>query len=256
MEIRHPRADSPSGPSRRNLFQTAIVAACFSVRALDTRASPLGLPIGCQTYPVRRQIATDFPGTIRQLSAAGFQTIELCSPQGYAKAGFASLAQYKGAALPRLLGDLNVKCQSSHFSMRELREDLPGRIAWAQEVGLTQMLVPSLSGPRHPTLDDVKRAAEEFNHMAQQTSAAGLQLGLHNEDFELSEVDGKRTYDLLFDLLDPQLVQFQFQCSTISDGFVAADSFTKYPGRFLSMHVQDWSPETKKEVAVGQGIID
>jgi hypothetical protein len=37
-----------------------------------------------------------------------------------------------------------------------------------------------------------------------------LQQGLHNEDFELSMVDGKRTYDLLFDLLDPKLVKFQF----------------------------------------------
>jgi sugar phosphate isomerase/epimerase len=117
-------------------------------------------------------------------------------------------------------------------------------------------LVPSLSSSPHPTLDEVKRAAEEFNQIAQHTAATGLQLGLHNEDFESSQVDGKRTYDLLFDLLNPKLVQFQFQCSTISDGFVAADYFRKYPGRFLSMHVQDWSPETRKEVAVGQGSID
>ena len=55
----------------------------------------------------------------------------------------------------------------------------------------------------------------------------------------MSKVDGKRTYDLLFELLDPKLVKFQFQMSTISHGFVAADYFTKYPGRFISMHLQD-----------------
>ena len=58
---------------------------------------------------------------------------------------------------------------------------------------------------------------------------------------------------MLFDLLDPKLVKFQFQCSTISQGYDAAEYFTKYPGRFISMHVQDWSPETKQTVAVGQG---
>lgn len=220
------------------------------------RANPLGMPIGCQTYPVRKSIAIDFRGTIEQLSSAGFQTIELCSPKGYARAGFAGVGRYKDAELPRLLADLNVKCNSSHFSIQELRDDLPGSIAWAKEVGLTQMLVPSLDGPRHPEMDDVKRAAEEFNRMASRTAEAGLQLGLHNEGFEVSNVDGKRTYDVLFDLLDPSLVKFQFQCSTISDGFVAADYFTRYPGRFISMHVQDWSPETKKEVPVGQGVID
>ena len=66
-----------------------------------------------------------------------------------------------------------------------------------------------------------------------------MQQGLHNEGFELSMVDGKRTYDLLFDLLDPTLVKFQFQMSTITAGLVGADYFRKYPGRFNSMHLQD-----------------
>jgi sugar phosphate isomerase/epimerase len=34
-------------------------------------------------------------------------------------------------------------------------------------------------------------------------------------------------------------VKFQFQMSTITDGFVAADYFLRYPGRFFSMHLQD-----------------
>ena len=118
------------------------------------------------------------------------------------------------------------------------------------------MLVPSLDGPEHPTIDDVKRAADEFNKIGEKTRAAGLQLGLHNEGFEVSTVAGQRTYDVLFQLLDPNLVKFQFQCSTIADGFVAVDYFNKYPGRFISMHVQDWSPASKKQVAVGQGAID
>ncbi len=234
-----------------------VVAGVLAVESrMDLRANPLGLPIGCQTYPVRKMIAVDFPGTVKKLAAAGFQTIELCSPKGYAEDGFASVAKYKGAALPSLLGDLNVQCHSSHFDMQKLRDDLPGSIAWAKGVGLTQMLVPSLDGPEHPTMDQVKRLADEFNKMGEKTRAAGLQLGLHNEGFEISTVAGQRTYDVLFHMLDPKLVKFQFQCSTISDGFVAADYFTRYPGRFISMHVQDWSPAGKKEVAVGQGVID
>ena len=84
-------------------------------------------------------------------------------------------------------------------------------------------------------------------------------------------VDGKRTYDLLFDLLDPKLVKFQFQMSTITAGLVAADYFLKYPGRFNSMHLQDVDMNApvrppkdgrgqrgprRPQVAVGQGTID
>jgi sugar phosphate isomerase/epimerase len=242
--------------SRRHLIRNTVAGASLLGSALKSFATPLGLPIGCQTYPVRKQIATDFPGTIKQLASIGFETIELCSPKGYADSGFAPVGRYKGAELTRLLGSLNVQCHSSHFSIQELRADLPRAIGWAKDVGLTQMMVPSLDGPQKPAMDDVKRAADEFNKMSQQTAAAGLVLGLHNEGFEVSHVNGERTYDALFSLLDPERIKFQFQCSTISDGFVAADYFTKYPGRFISMHVQDWSPATKKVVPVGQGSID
>jgi len=246
--------------SRRELFRnaakTAAVAGFLSASARELRANPLGLPIGCQTWPVRTMISRDFPGTIEQLAAAGFQTIELCSPVGYADSGFAGLAKYSGAELRKVLANAGVQCVSSHFGIKELREDQAGRIAWAKDVGLTQMLVPSLDGPLKPTMDDVKRAADEYNRMGENAARAGIQQGLHNEDFELTTVGGQRTYDLLFKLLDPKLVKFQFQVSTISEGYDAAEYFTRYPGRFISMHVQGWSAKTRKEMPVGQDTLD
>ena len=246
--------------SRREFFQNAAagaaVAGILSAGARELFANPLGLPIGCQTWPVREKIAKDFPGTIKLLAAAGFQRVELCSPIGYADSGFAGLSKYSGAELRKILADAGVKCVSSHFGIEELRKDQAASIAWAKDVGLTQMMVPSLDGPPHPTMDDVKRAADEYNKMGEQAAKAGIQQGLHNEDFELTKVDGQRTYDVLFKLLDPKLVKFQFQVSTISAGYDAAEYFTKYPGRFISMHVQGWSTKTRKEMAVGQDDLD
>jgi sugar phosphate isomerase/epimerase len=223
---------------------------------LKLSADPLGLPIGCQTWPVRASIAKDFPGTIKQLADAGFQSIELCSPYGYEDSGFGGLAKYSAAELRKILSDAGVSCISSHFGIDELRKNQERSIGWAKDIGLSQMLVPSLAGPKNPTMDDVKRAAEEYNKMAERAAKAEIQQGLHNEEFELSSVEGKRTYDILFELLDPKLVKFQFQVSTIGQGYDAAEYFTKYPGRFISMHVQGWSAETKKIVAVGQGTLD
>jgi sugar phosphate isomerase/epimerase len=234
----------------------AAAAGLLSAGVLRLRANPLGMPLGCQTWPVREMIAKDFPGTIKQLADAGFQNIELCSPVGYADSGFEGLAKYKGAELKKILGDAGVTCVSSHFGIDELRKNQEDRIAWAKDVGLTQMLVPSLGGPEKPTMDDVKRAADEYNKMGEKAAHAGIQQGLHNEGFEISMVDGKRTYDLLLGLLDPKLVKFQFQVSTISRGYDAAEYFTKYPGRFISMHVQGWSAETKKIMPVGKDTLD
>src|SRR5205085_7300293 len=102
----------------------------------------------------------------------------------------------------------------------------------------------------------VKRVADEYNKMGELAAEASIQQGLHNEDFECSTANGKRTYDLLLELLDPKLVKFQFQMSTISRGFDAAEYFTKYPGRFFSMHLQDWDQAKQTIVPVGAGSID
>jgi sugar phosphate isomerase/epimerase len=246
--------------SRREFLSStarhAAMVGLLSAGALELQANPLGIPIGCQTWPVRQSIAKDFPATIQQLAAAGFQAIELCSPVGYADNGFAGLAKYTPAELRKILSDAGVTCISSHFGIDELRKDQPGRIAWAKDLGLIQMVVPSLDGPKNPTMDDVKRAADEYNKIGELAAKAGIQQGLHNEDFETSMVDGKRTYDLLLGLLDSKLVKFQFQVSTISQGYDAAEYFTKYPGRFFSMHVQGWSVQTKRIMPVGQDSLD
>ena len=246
--------------SRRDFLKDAmggaVVTGLLAAGARELRANPLGLPIGCQTWPVRKMIAENFVGTLHTLRKAGFQAIELCSPVGYADSGFAGLAKYSGAQLKTIIADAGLICISSHFQIEELRKNQERAIAWAKELGLTQMMVPSLDGPLHPTMDDVKSLAEEYNRIGERAARAGIQQGLHNERFECSTVDGQRTYDLLFKFLNPHWVKFQFQVSNIEFGFVAADYFTRYPGRFISMHAQGWNAKTRKIVPIGQGTLN
>jgi sugar phosphate isomerase/epimerase len=248
------------GLTRRE-FVTAMTAAGVVARLNGLQANPLGLPIGSQTYPHRQMIsAGDFAGLLKTLKEIGVEAVELCSAIGYKE--FAPLADAK--AVRKTLDDHGMKCESAHFSLRELREAQQKSIDWAKDIGMTQMVVATLGGPRTPTMDDVKKAADEYNGIAAVAARAGVQQVLHNEGFEVSMVDGRRTYDILMELLDPKLVKFQFQMSTINQGLVGADYFTRYPGRFISMHIQDVDmnapiPEGGRgrgQVAVGKGSID
>ena len=264
--------------SRRRFLERASIlsgaAGILISNPARLRANPLGLPIGSQVYPLRPMLG-DFPTFVKKIAGLGVTRLELCSPIGYG-AEFASLAN--GKEVRKILADYGMKAESSHFSMEELRESQNKSIDWAKEVGINQMISATLgdgNGGNNPTLDQVKRAADEYNKIAAVAARAGMQQGLHNEGFELSMIDGRRTYDLLFDLLDPQLVKFQFQMSTITAGLVGAEYFLKYPGRFFSMHLQDVDmnaplpapPEgapagqgrrgpRRPQVAVGRGTID
>ena len=261
--------------SRREFIERAAVcsgvAGFLVASAAKLRANPLGLPIGSQVYPLRPMLK-DLPSFVKMIAAIGVTRLELCSPIGY-RAGFESLAN--GKEVRKIMADHGVKAESSHFTMVELRNSQQKSIEWAKEVGITQMITASLgngNGGNTPTLDQIKKAADEYNQIAAVAAKAGMQQGLHNEGFELSMVEGQRTYDRLFDLLDPKLVKFQFQMSTITAGLVGAEYFLKHPGRFNSMHVQDVdmnapapSPEAapagqragrRPQLAVGQGTID
>jgi sugar phosphate isomerase/epimerase len=261
--------------SRRQFIERVAIgsgaAGLMVASVAKLAANPLGLPIGSQVWPMRSTLK-DFPAFAKMMAGIGVTRLELCSPIGYG-AEFASLANGKEVA--RILADHGLKSESSHFTMGELRHSQEKSIAWAKEIGITQMITATLgegNGGNNPTLDQVNKAADEYNRIAAVAAKAGLQQGLHNEGFELSMVDGKRTYDLLLDLLDPKLVKFQFQMSTVTAGLVGSEYFLRYPGRFNSMHLQDVdmkAPAPAREgapagqrggrypqVALGQGSID
>jgi sugar phosphate isomerase/epimerase len=247
----------------RRMFLTGGAAA--STLFFDARylvADPLGLPIGCQTYPVRKSINTNFAGTMKGLRAAGFTQIELCSPYGYDD--FSSLRQYKPQELRRMLNDWGLGCISAHWSEDELFQKPDESIAYAKEFGMTQMAIAAL-GPWHPrtteTTDDVKRYVEPFNVFAEKAHAAGIVALLHNEGFVSEYIDGKPVYDMMIAELNPATTKLQFQVSTLQQGYDPVIYFKKYPGRFLSMHCQDWvkDPSTKfgfRQVALGKGVVD
>jgi Xylose isomerase-like TIM barrel. len=245
--------------TRRQFIRQAgadvAVAGFLASNVMTLNANPLGLPIGSQTWPHRAMIKDgNLAGLAATMSGLGVSMLEMCSPLGYEE--FAALTD--GKQVKKVLADHGLGCISAHFGMDELRKRQSESLAWAQDVGITQIITATLGAGNNPTLDDVKRAADEYNKIAAVTAKAGMQQGLHNEGFELSEVGGRRTYDILFELLDPALVKFQFQMSTISRGFVAHEYFTKYPGRFFSMHVQDVDMKATPpaQTSVGKGSID
>ena len=227
--------------SRRQFLKrstgNAAGAALLSVAARKLLANPMGLPIGSQTYPHRQRIKNgEFAGLCADMAALGIGNMELCSP-GYEE--FASLAD--GKQTRRIVEDHGLKCPSAHFDLSELRNKQDQSIAWAHDIGMTQMGTASLDGKVEngvTTMDTVKRLAEEYNRIGETAAKAGIQQFLHDERFEMSKVDGRLTYEVLLELLDPKLVKMQFQMSAMRVVGDPVMYFNKYPGRFLSMHLQ------------------
>jgi len=210
---------------------------------------------GFQTWTIREKLVADFPGTLKEMAGMGYKQVEMCSPLGYKDSGFGPLNDMSGTEMKKIIDNSGLTCVSSHYNMGELRDSLENRIEWATQLGMKQMICSSFWLPEG-TMDEYLKACDELNTIGEKTKAAGIQMGFHNHNMEFEKRDGNLIYDALMERLDPDLVKMQFQVAVIDIGYKAADYFKKYPGRFISAHLADWSQELKKQVPIGQGVVD
>jgi sugar phosphate isomerase/epimerase len=250
--------------SRRQFLQrsalglgSVVIASQVPLRVNAVSSSKtVKMPVGFQSWIVREQIAKDFPGTLKMVAGMGYQSVEMCSPVGYEDLGFSSLKKFKATELKKIINDSGLNWTSTHYGMDELRKQLEERIGFAKESGQAQMIVSSFDLPENATISDWLKAADELNAMGMKSKKSGIQMGYHNHHTEFKKIGDTLIYEALMSQLDPAYVKMQFQVAVISVGYKASTYFNKYPGRFISAHLADWSPNEKKNVAIGKGIVD
>jgi sugar phosphate isomerase/epimerase len=217
---------------------------------------PNDIPIGFQTFPIREILSKDFAGTLKMMASQGYTVTEMCSPKGYEKSGYGALIGMAPADMRKTIEDSGLSCPSCHFTFGELADDkIDASIDFAQKLGLSDMICSSFWIQDKATLNDYLVAADKLNKAAWKIKNAGMQAGFHNHSFEFLTLDGQLVYDALLNRFDAGLVKMQFQTEVITKGYKGPDYFKKYPGRFISTHLSDWTAD-KKQVPIGQGIID
>jgi len=243
---------------RSFLAVTTSGVAALTFSDLFAAAKAKNIPLGFQTWPIKEMLGKDIPGTLKTMSGMGYKLLEMCYPKGYEKIGFGPFVKYKGGELKKMFSDAGLTCPSCHFGTGDLISDdtkLNEAIQWSKDLGLKHMILSTFWLQENGTLNDYLAAADKLNNAAEKIKAAGMQTAFHNHSFEFVELDGKLVYDALLERFDPKLVKMQFQTEVINLGYKASDYFKKYPGRFVSAHLSDWTAE-KKQVPIGQGVID
>lgn len=253
--------------SRRKFIKTtgmalgtaALINSLLSGRMLVSQSDPTSLTesLGFQVWPIRNELAADIEGTLKTMAEMGFKEVEMCSPLSFAEWGFEPLNKFSGTELRKRIEDSGLTCTSCHYEFNELRDHFNERMEWTLQMGLKQMILTGFWLPEdNSSLDDYRNGADELNKIGEKTKAEGIQIGYHNHDIEFQKLEDKLIYDVLLDQFNPELVKMQFHVSVIKMSYKAADYFKKYPGRFISAHLSDWSVQQGEQVPVGQGDID
>jgi sugar phosphate isomerase/epimerase len=250
--------------SRRQFLSTsafgigsALVASKIPMDLITGNSDELiNMPVGFQVWTIREKLVKDFPGTLKMMAGLGYKSVEMCSPPGYESSGFGPLMKLSAREMKQIINDAGLEFTSTHYGFDELKNHLDERVQFALESGQKQMILSSFGLPGKASLSDWLKAADELNALGRKARESGIQMGYHNHDMEFEKLEGTLIYDALMKEFDPDFVKMQFQVAVIRMGYKASTYFKKYPGRFISAHLADLSPDKKKNVPLGQGIVD
>ena len=230
-----------------------VLAACTSdsadreTAAADSSASAAtSLPaIGLQLYTIRSVMKNNFRGAMEKVADMGYDEVE-----------FAGYYDRSPQEISTLLTNLDLASPATHIPLQRIRKAPDEVIQTAKTIGHQYVVCPYLAESERASLEDYRQLAEEFSAFGERCTEAGLQFAYHNHDFEFTEMDGARPYDVLLKETDPAHVQMELDLYWIIEaGHDPLDYIGQNPDRYPLCHVKDREPEAGM-TSVGNGTID
>jgi sugar phosphate isomerase/epimerase len=215
-------------------------------------ADPKSFGIGLQLYTIRDAMAVDVPGSLKQVSDAGYKYIELA---GYADGKFYG---YEPEEFLKLVNDLGMEILSSHTQVEAEGITLENAEKMADDhakLGVKYCIQPWVVEEARTTIDSYKKMVADWNKVGGIMKNKGIQFGYHNHNFEFDTVEGKIPYyDIMLPELDKDLVTMEIDLFwTTKAGQDPVEIFNKYPGRFQLFHMKDmYTQEAPYYTTVGE----
>ncbi len=157
---------SMTQPTRRDVLRLGGAAAASVLLAPVARARAAAwkkIPIGTQLWCVRKQLATDIPGTLNAIGALGYEAVELENAFGKSGAEWRTLSRCRQAA----------GRAASTIALSELQGDkLAASVEFNQAIGNRNLIIRSLAPPVYTSADLLKKTADEVNEVAGEAEAA------------------------------------------------------------------------------------
>jgi sugar phosphate isomerase/epimerase len=237
-------------PTRRDILKLGATATA-SALVLPTLPALAGaawkkIPIGTQLWCVRKQLATDIPGTLAALASAGFDAVELENAFGK-----------PGAEWRKHLDAAKLKACGFHHTLGELQGDkLAATVEFNQAIGNPYLIIRSLAPDVYKSADLLKKTADAVNDAADRVKAHKLRVGYHNHSADFNRIDGEYWWNLFADRTTKDVI-LQLDTGNASEltGVSLVDLVRRNAGRTVTMHVKPYS-KTKPDAYLGADELD
>jgi sugar phosphate isomerase/epimerase len=234
MSVRATRRDVPKlgGAAVASMAVSSWTEAASAASAAAAAPAWKPIPIGTQAWCVRKELATDIPGTLAQVAKAGFQLLEL--ENRFGKSG----TEWKAA-----LDAAGLKAAGFHHNLSDLADDkLNATIEFNQGLGNRNLIVRSLPPGTYTSTDLLKKVADDLNAVAQKLAPHKLRVGYHNHTTDFNVLDGESWWNRFADATSKDVVlQFDTGNASEKEGVDVVQVLKRNPGRVRSMHIKPFS---------------
>lgn len=215
--------------TRRDFLRTTVAGVAALPFTQSLAAAGAGHPFGVQLYTVRKQAEKDLPKVLQQIHQIGYSEVEL----------YWNVYTHPAPELRRMIADAGLSAPSGHLNY----EGLPTKLDYARELGLKWVVCPMLPQNMWNSLDDFKRAADQFNHWGEQVQRMGMQFGFHNHNYEFRKFGNTTGFDTLMKNTDPKLVNLEMDCYWITQaGRDPVQMLHELGKRVRMLHLKDRKP--------------
>lgn len=234
------------GSSFATMVAFAPVASSFIAEELeDDKLKAFGI----QLWTVKKALANDPKGVLKQLSTDGYNLIE--SFEGN-KGIFWGMSNTE---FKKYMDELGMTVISSHCNTSV---DFEKKANEASAIGMKYLLNPFV--PVQKTVDDYKKIAEQFNKNGEICKKAGIRFGYHNHAHDFKELDNQVPMDIYLENTDPTLVDFEMDIYWVVTAKHDPEAWLKkYKDRFRLCHIKDRIKGATEEDAsciLGEGSIN
>lgn len=223
----------------------APVASKFMTGDTDDKLKAFGI----QLWTVKKALAEDPKGVLKQLSADGYKLIESFQGNRGIFWGMSNI-EFK-----KYMDELGMTIISSHCTTGE---DFEKKANEAAAIGMKYLLNPFV--PVQKSVDDYKKIAEQFNKNGEICKRAGIRFGYHNHNHDFKMIDNQVPMDIYLHNTDPALVDFEMDIYWVVTAKQDPEAWLKkYNNRFRLCHIKDRTKGATVDDAsciLGQGSID
>lgn len=183
--------------------------------------------ISVQLWSVKDDVAKDFAGSLKQLAAMGFKGVEFAGDFG----PYASNPQ----GLKDFLEGLGLEASGAHLGFDKFKpENFHATVAFYKTLNCKNLIIPW--DDRAGSKEGILKIAAELSALSLRLQAYGIQIGYHNHDREMGDIDGQTYWDMLA-LATPREVILQQDVGwTTYAGKDPTAYVKKYPGRTITTH--------------------